>query len=360
MKYNKKILITAGGTGGHVFPALTIANELRCDHEVLWVGGLYGIEKGIAHKNNIRFESIKILGLRGKGIVRLVMYPFIIIKAIIKALKIIVKEKPDIVIGFGGYATFPICFMGSILRIKTVIHEQNSVAGLTNKVLSFFVNTVLVAYKNVLPSKKTIYVGNPVRKAITEILDIETRYSQLDKKINLLVVGGSLGAKVINKIVPSINLQNINKITHQIGANDNKEEIIELYRKNNFFNVNVLQFIDDITYEYEQAHLIICRAGATTVSELTSFGIAAIFIPLLSAVDDHQTINVQQLVSIGAAIMLPQSELSVNALSHIINELTIEKCKIMAMKTKLLGFPDSTQKIVDIIKTNLIKSEKDV
>ena len=351
LKYKKKILITAGGTGGHIFPALSIANELLVQHHIVWVGGIHGIEEDIVKKKGIRFFPIKIIGLRKKGIVRMITYPFIILRALFQALKIILKEKPNVIIGFGGYATFPVCFVGAILGIPTIIHEQNSVAGLTNKVLFYFVSKVLVAYKNVLPSKKTIYVGNPVRKEIIKISDIEERYPKLVQKLNLLIIGGSLGAKALNKIVPLAcsKLNNINKITHQIGAFDNLEEIISIYRSNNMYNINVVKFIDNISYEYEQSHLVICRAGASTVSELTSFGIAAIFIPFPSAVDDHQTLNVQELVKSNASILLPQDKLNVENLSSIINSLTMEKCKKMALLTKTFGVIDTTQQIVNII-----------
>ena len=194
----KTILITAGGTGGHVFPALSVAEELKIQnlYNIIWVGATIGIENDIVPKNGFKLERIKISGLRNKGILRLLKMPFILLWAIIESIKIIRKHKPKLIVGFGGYATFPLCFAGWLSRCKVIIHEQNAIPGLSNKILSKFATNILTAFPDVLASKKSIIVGNPIRDSITKMLLPKERYSAREGGLNLLILGGSLGAKL--------------------------------------------------------------------------------------------------------------------------------------------------------------------
>lgn len=350
----RTILITAGGTGGHVFPALSVAKELISEYDVVWVGAKVGIENDIVPKHNIPLYTINISGLRKKGILKLFLMPFLLLRAFFQAFKIIFTARPDVIVGFGGYATFPICFIGWVFRVPVVIHEQNSVAGLTNKLLSKLANHVLVAFKGVLSSKKTLLVGNPVREDILNLNDIDERYATRQNGLNILVVGGSLGAKALNDIMPEVcsKLNNLGSITHQVGRGD-INEINAHYAKYNI-NANVVNFIDNMASQYKQADLIICRAGASTVSEIMAVGIAAIFIPYPYAVDDHQRYNAKPLVDINGAYMIIQNELTVDKLTGLINMTSRQQCVSMAKITASIAIKDSTTRITNIIKQCIV------
>ena len=348
------MLITAGGTGGHIFPALSVAKKLQADYEVIWVGAKSGIECEIVPKNNIPLMTVKISGLRKKGMIKKFLMPFILIRACLQCLQIIVSRKPDVIVGFGGYATFPVSFVGWILRIPVVIHEQNSIPGLTNKILAKIATYILVAYKGILPSKKTVLAGNPVRDDIAMLPNPQQRYAERCGGLNILVVGGSLGAKMLNDILPEVcsRLNNLNQVTHQVGRGD-LNKVQKDYTQLGV-NAQVVSFINDMAAAYAEADLIICRSGASTVSEVANVGIAAVFIPYPYAVDDHQRYNVIPLVERKAAFMIPQSELSVDGLVNLISSLDRLKCSKMAELAKDLAIPDSTDRIVTIIKKCIV------
>lgn len=354
----KKIIFTAGGTGGHIFPALAVA-KLCNEYNILWVGAKGGIENKIIPQHNIAIQSINISALRKKGLIRLFAMPFLLLRSFWQVFKIILKERPDVIIGFGGYATFPVCFVGNLLRIPVIIHEQNSIPGLTNKILAKFANKVIVAFPRVLSSKKTLLLGNPVRKDLLTISAPEERYSSRVGGLNILVLGGSLGAKIFNDCLPKvfnrvelIKSDHIANIKHQAGRGD-CEEVLAKYHELGIKNVQVTSFIDDMALEYRNADLIICRAGASTVSEVCNVGIAAIFVPYPYAVDDHQRYNVQGLVDENAALMILQNELEINGLASVIKGLGRSKCLAMALKAKHMALIDSDQKIKQVI-TNFI------
>lgn len=356
----KKIIFTAGGTGGHIFPALAVAKLCVPEYDVLWVGAKGGIESIIIPENGIPINSINISGLRKKGILRLLAMPFLLLRAFIQTFIIILRERPDVIIGFGGYATFPVCFMGVILRIPVVIHEQNSVSGLTNKILSRLVNKVIVAFPDVLDSKKTILLGNPVRDEIASIAIPELRYPSRTGGLNILVLGGSLGAKIFNDILPEVfglvndkQAGHIARITHQVGRGD-REMVACQYEKFGIANAAVINFIDDMADMYANIDLVICRAGASTVSEISSCGVAAIFVPYPYAVDDHQKYNALNLVKNGASMMFIQSELKVAELADTLMGLDRSKCMDMARRAKKLAIPDSSKKIKEVITSFIV------
>ena len=337
------IIISAGGTGGHIFPALAVARQLTDSYDVVWVGGKTGMENQIIPQNGYPLETVSVAGVRNKGAVRKLMLPFTMLRALFECWCILRKHRPTTVIGFGGYATFPILLAARILGKKTLIHEQNSVAGLTNRVLAKIVNQVLTAFPNVLSSAKTQLVGNPVRQ---EIIDIAPASTNTSGKLNILIVGGSLGAKALNDNVPlALNAvkDKISSIVHQIGRNDGST-VADYYREHDL-NAQVVNFIDNMAQAYSNADVIICRAGASTVAEVSCAGKCAIFVPYPYAVDDHQTHNAAYLVEQGAAFLLPQSKLTSESLASLISELNPEKCQHIGLKAKSLAITNSTQLI---------------
>jgi UDP-N-acetylglucosamine--N-acetylmuramyl-(pentapeptide) pyrophosphoryl-undecaprenol N-acetylglucosamine transferase len=280
--------------------------------------------------------------------------PFMLLRAFFECLKIIIKTKPDVIVGFGGYATFPICFVGVMLRIPVIIHEQNSIAGLTNKILSKIVTKVLVAYNGVLPSKNTVVTGNPVRDEINNLDIPEIRYKDRSGGLNILVVGGSLGAKKLNEIMPEVCalLSNLDHVVHQVGRGD--VNFVSKHYQELGFNAKVHSFIEDMASEYSRADLIICRSGASTVSEIMSAGVATVFVPYPYAVDDHQRYNVGELVKSGASFMVLQEDISTDLLVSMIKSLNREECLKMAKLTRSFAIPDSTDRIVKVIKKYII------
>ncbi len=353
-RLNKTILISAGGTGGHIFPALCVAKKLLSDYDVVWVGAKSGIEESIIPKNNIPLYSVNISGLRNKGGVRKVIMPFMLLRAFFECLKIILKTRPDVIVGFGGYATFPICFVGVMLRVPVIIHEQNSIAGLTNKILSRIVTKVLVAYNGVLSSKNTVVTGNPVRDEINNLDAPEARYKDRVGRLRLLVVGGSLGAKKLNETMPEVCalLPNLDLVVHQVGRGD--VDLVSKHYQELGIKAEVHTFIEDMAQAYGMADLIICRSGASTVGEIMSAGVAAIFVPYPYAVDDHQRYNVEELVKSGASFMVLQDDISAGLLVSIIKSLNRVECLKMAKLTRGFAIPDSTDRIITVIKKYII------
>ncbi|MCC2645882.1 MAG: UDP-N-acetylglucosamine--N-acetylmuramyl-(pentapeptide) pyrophosphoryl-undecaprenol, partial [Burkholderiales bacterium] len=332
-----------------------VAKLCETQYDILWVGAKGGIESTVVPRYGIPISSINISGLRKKGFLRLLLMPFLLLRAFFQSFIIILRERPDVIVGFGGYVTFPVCFMGVILRIPVIIHEQNSVPGLSNKILARFVNKVIVAFPRVLASKKTILLGNPVRKDIDDIPGPEIRYAARSGGLNILILGGSLGAKIFNDILPEVfgiinNNQagHIANITHQVGKGD-LETVASQYQNFGVNNITVINFIDDMAMMYANIDLVICRAGASTVSEICAVGLAAIFVPYPYAVDDHQKYNALNLVKTGASIMFDQSSLSAAKLADTIIALNRPKCKDMAQLTKELAIKDSSEKIKQVI-----------
>ncbi|RKG45373.1 undecaprenyldiphospho-muramoylpentapeptide beta-N-acetylglucosaminyltransferase [Acinetobacter cumulans] len=356
-KQLKHVMMMAAGTGGHVFPALAVAKELQQKGiQVSWLATPTGMENRLLKNHNIPIYQIDIQGVRGNGLVRKVLAPFKILKATLSAMKYMKQLKVDAVAGFGGYVAGPGGLAARILGIPVIIHEQNAIAGFTNTQLSRVATTVCQAFPNTFPeSTKIVTTGNPVRKEITEILNPSWRYQEREKAgqaLRILIVGGSLGAKALNECVP-LALQKLNvplQVFHQCGQN-HAEATQALYANApETLQVEVSPFIEDMAKAYSEADLIICRAGALTVTEIATAGLAAVFVPLPSAVDDHQTANAKFLANINAAKICPQADMTPESLATLLQPLMNRQLlKEMAVKARQQAQPDAAQHVVRLI-----------
>ncbi|WP_371188133.1 undecaprenyldiphospho-muramoylpentapeptide beta-N-acetylglucosaminyltransferase [Thalassotalea maritima] len=348
MNKRPTILIMAGGTGGHIFPGLAVAEYLQQQGwHVHWLGTADRMEADIIPAHGIDISFINIAGLRGKGLKSKLTMPFKVLQSVIQSLRVVNKVRPDVVLGMGGYASAPGAIAAWLKRIPLVLHEQNAVAGMSNRYLANIANKVLSAFAGAFASNVNAeVVGNPVRGNINLLAnDIEP----MRKRV--LVVGGSLGAKVLNDTVPQaisqVKLLGLD-VWHQTGK-DNAEVVAAAYDnyKLDAEKIKVTEFIDDMASAYQWADVVICRAGALTVSELAMAGKPAILVPLPHAVDDHQTKNAQVLVNAGAGFLLAQQELNATVLSRKLNmlfssESTLQK---MAKAAKSVARPDATERV---------------
>ena len=342
------VLIMAGGTGGHVFPALAIAQELQKQGiSVYWLGTRRGLEARVVPEANIDIKYISINGLRGKGVLSLLAAPFKISLALWQAIRIIRSLKPNAVVGLGGFVTGPGGVAAWLLRIPLLIHEQNAIAGLTNRWLAKLATTVMEAFPKTFPENyHARYTGNPLRANIIAL----NPSTPNNNPLRILIVGGSLGAKALNETVPkalqelSVNLE----VWHQTG-NAHIESMEKAYNGVSF-KTRVAAFIDDIAEAYQWADLVICRAGASTISELAQAGVASILIPYPYAVDDHQTSNAKFLSDNGAAILLPSKQLSVDNLVSIITDLDPSKLEAMSLAARKCAKPEALEQVIELIK----------
>lgn len=317
-------LVMAGGTGGHIFPGLAVAEALRDKGwRVHWLGGKGteanpSMESQLVPPRGFALETIDFSGVRGKGPAALALLPLRLLKAFWQSIQVLRRVKPQVVIGLGGYIAFPAGMMAVLLGKPLVLHEQNSVAGMVSKVLAQVADQVFTAFPGVLKNAK--WVGNPLRTAFTQQAGPEARFAGRSGPLRLLVVGGSLGAKALNTIVPQA-LALIPEgqrpiVTHQSGA----KQIDEL--RTNYSAAGVVAtltpFIDDTATAFADADLVICRAGASTVTEIAAVGAAALFVPFPSAVDDHQTSNARFLVKQGAGWQMAQSDLTPQVLANVL------------------------------------------
>lgn len=352
------ILMMAAGTGGHVFPALAVSEALTQRGAVIhWLGTANGMENGLVEPAGYTFHAIAMQGLRGKGVGRMLKLPVSLLSATMAVIKIIRSNKIDMVVGFGGYVTAPGGIAARMTGTPLIIHEQNAIAGMSNRYLAKISTKVLQAFENTFANsqldRKLETVGNPVRNAITGVADPSARYDVKDKSpLRLLVVGGSLGAQVLNNTVPKA-LALIDRpfeVRHQCGRN-NEAQTQTAYDGEALsqHQVTVQPFIDDMAAAYNWADVIVCRAGALTVTEIQNVGIAAIFVPLPHAVDDHQTANARTLTLHDAAILLPQTELTPKRLSAELATLDRRVCLEMAEKGHALANRSASQQVADII-----------
>jgi len=319
----KKIIIFAAGTGGHIYPAISIAKELiEKNISVLWIGTKQGIENRIVTDLNIKIEHINFSGIRGKSLITMVKMPFQLLKATIQSLIIIKKYNPSISLSMGGYISFPCCIASFILRKPIIIHEQNIIFGLANNILKYLSRKVILGMPIKNNNKKFKYFGNPTRY---ENIIIKKK-SPKQKKINILVIGGSLGAKIFNEIVPQA-IYSLKKeldyeinIIHQTGKTN---IIAEKQYKNINVNIDLKEYIDSMKEVYEWCDIIICRGGAITISELTLFGVPSIIVPYPYATDDHQMKNSMYLERNEAAIVINQKNFTQVYLAQTLKSLII-------------------------------------
>ncbi|HSC81309.1 MAG TPA: undecaprenyldiphospho-muramoylpentapeptide beta-N-acetylglucosaminyltransferase [Chitinolyticbacter sp.] len=348
----RTLLVMAGGTGGHIFPALAVAQAVReRGWDVVWLGARGAMETRLVPQHDIPLETLAIGGVRGKGIVTQLIQPWVQLKALLGALNVIFRHRPDVAIGFGGFTGFPGGLAMRLMWLPLVIHEQNSVAGLTNKTLARIANRVLYAFPGAFPKRSDGYVGNPVRGEITRVAPPAERYGARTGAFRLLVVGGSLGAQVFNEQVPKalalLPPDRRPQVIHQAG-----EKHIDAL-KANYADAGVdaecVAFIADMAAAYAEADLVLCRAGALTVSELACVGVASVLVPFPHAVDDHQTGNARFLAEAGAGTLLPQTELTAAHLAALLGQTNRTDCLVMAEKARALAKPDATASVVAVI-----------
>lgn len=353
----KHVMMMAAGTGGHVFPALAVAKELQQQGiEVSWLATPTGMENRLLKNHNIPIYQIDIQGVRGNGAVRKLLAPFKILKATLSAMRYMKQLKVDAVAGFGGYVAGPGGLAARALGIPVIIHEQNAIAGFTNTQLSRIAKKVCQAFPGTFAeSAKIVTTGNPVRKEITEILSPSWRYQEREKAglpLRVLIVGGSLGAQALNERLPEA-LKQLNvplNVYHQCGQNHAETTRARYADKPASLQVEVQPFIEDMAKAYADADLIICRAGALTVTEIATAGVAAVFVPLPSAVDDHQTANARFLAKTGAAKICPQATLTPDSLKELLVPLMNRQLlSEMAVKARQQAQPDATQHVVRLI-----------
>lgn len=346
----KKILIMAGGTGGHVFPGLAVAKYLSDrDWDVLWLGTKERMEARLVPQHGFEIAFIDIQGVRRNGLLRKLLAPFKIIRAVAQARRIVRDFKPDVVLGMGGYASGPGGVAAWLSHVPLVLHEQNAAAGLTNRILANFATVVCLGFPNNLAYKKSNVVGNPIRDEIAAISQFPIEAIE-DRKIRILVVGGSLGAMVFNETLPAIfaRYENI-EVKHQTGRG-NREKTQKLYEELKCTDrVEVLEFIDDMADAYTWADIVICRAGALTVAEIAAAHKMAIFVPLPSAVDDHQTKNAQSLVQADAAVLVAQKDFNEQNLCSILDKYIADPALITEMSRNARdgAILDATEKVAN-------------
>ena len=341
-------MIMAGGTGGHVFPALAVADCLRADGwRVVWLGARTGMEATLVPQRGHEMAWIRFSGLRGKGLLAKLALPLTLLVAFWQSLRAIRAHRPDVVLGMGGYIAFPGGMMAALLGRPLVIHEQNSIAGLANRVLAGVADRILVAFPGALPRSRL--VGNPVRDAIASVPAPAARFAGRSGPLRVLVVGGSLGAAALNEIAPKalalLPPDARPRVTHQSGARH-----LDALRANYAaagVAASLVAFIDEMAQAYADADVVLCRAGATTVAELAAAGVAAILVPFPFAVDDHQTTNARYLADPGAAILIQQRDLTSEKLAEVLRGLSRRELLAMAEKAHALGRPDAARAVAE-------------
>lgn len=345
-------LVMAGGTGGHIFPGLAVAEALRDrGWRVHWLGGRGSAERPsmesqLVPARGLPFDSIDFGGLRGKGAVTMALLPLRLLRAFWQCLQLLRRVRPDVVIGLGGYVTFPGGMMGVLLGKPLVLHEQNSVAGLANRVLAEVADRVFTAFPRVL--KNAECVGNPLRSAFVSQPDPATRFAGRSGPLRICVVGGSLGAQALNEVLPQalalIPQDRRPQVLHQSGARH--LQALQAAYATAGVQAEVTAFIDDTASAFAQADLLICRAGASTVTEIAAVGAAAIFVPFPHAVDDHQTHNARFLVDAGGGWLLPQAALKAQAVADLILGLDRAELLQKAQAAKALQQTQATERVV--------------
>ena len=347
MTQKKTALVMAGGTGGHIFPGLAVAQALREQGwKVYWLGAPGSMEERLVPPQGFPLETIDFSGVRGKGLLTLALLPLRLLKAFAQAWAVVRRVRPDVVIGLGGYISFPGGMMATLAGKPLILHEQNSVAGMANKVLANVASRVFCAFPNALPGAQ--WVGNPLRQAFLQQPPPAERFAGRSGPLRILVVGGSLGAKALNDTVPQalalIPPEQRPQVRHQSGAK--QMQALQASYAAAGVQAELTPFIDDTASAYAQADLVICRAGASTVTELAAVGAAAIYVPFPHAVDDHQTTNARFVVDAGGGWVVQQTALSPEKLAHMIQNMQRSTLLETAQKAKMMQKTEATAAVV--------------
>ncbi|PSW18502.1 undecaprenyldiphospho-muramoylpentapeptide beta-N-acetylglucosaminyltransferase [Photobacterium sanctipauli] len=350
MNKNKRLLVMAGGTGGHVFPGLAVAKKLQQEGwEIRWLGTADRMEAELVPKHGIDIDFIKVKGLRGQGVARLLAAPFKIFNAILQARKYIKAWQPDAVLGMGGYVSGPGGVAAWLSGVPVILHEQNAVAGLTNQWLSKIAARVLQAFPGAF--KDSEVVGNPVRQDVVALAEPTARFDGREGAIRVLVMGGSQGARILNQTMPKVAAILGDKVTvwHQAGKGA-QADTEQAYRENTAAGHKVTEFIDDVASAYAWADVVVCRSGALTVSELSAAGVGAIFVPFMHK-DRQQALNADHLVQCGAAKMIEQPDLTPEGLANELEQMNRGKLAEMAVAARDAAILDADSRVAEVIKS---------
>ena len=347
------VMITTGGTGGHVFPGLAVAAKLIArGWRVFWLGTRGGMESKLVPQHGVDFEGVSFAGIRGKGWTQLVFGPFALLKAGVQSLKIIRRRSPDVVLGFGGFASFPGAVVGVACGKPLVIHDANAVAGLANRVLAYGADRILLGFPNAMHGRhagKVEWVGNPLRDSIAKVPPPSERFAGRNGPLRLLVVGGSLGAKALNERVPvalaMLPADARPRVVHQAGES-HLSALCAAYADAGV-TAHCVAFIADMAERYAEADLVVCRGGAITVAELAAVGIGAVIVPLPGAIADEQSANAQFLVDAGAAEKISQLEFTAQRLADLLRRYQRDQLLAMALAARRIGRADAADRVAD-------------
>jgi UDP-N-acetylglucosamine--N-acetylmuramyl-(pentapeptide) pyrophosphoryl-undecaprenol N-acetylglucosamine transferase len=357
------VLIMAGGTGGHIFPGLAVADALQArGFAVRWLGARGGMECTRVPAHGIDLDEVRISGVRGRGMAGWLVLPFRLARAVLDAGASIRRYRPKCAISFGGYAAGPGGIAAWLSGVPLIVHEQNRVPGMTNRFLARLARRVLQAFPGTFPrARGAVTCGNPVRRSVASLASPDSRFYQRTGRARLLVTGGSQGARALNESVPAalamLPAGSRPRVFHQAGSAD-LDRTREAYR-DAAMDAEVTAFIDDIAAAYEWADLVVCRAGALTVSELAAAGLGAVLVPFPHAVDDHQTLNARFLEDAGAARIVPESELHPAALAALLEPLLGSRPAMLEMARAAfgLGVRDAAEQVADACRPWLASDE---
>jgi len=346
---NAPVLIMAGGTGGHIFPGIAVAQELHARGiPVLWLGSAGGLETRLVPQAGLAIETLAIGGVRGKGVLTMLMAPLHIVRAVVAAWRIVRRVRPRSALALGGFAAGPGGIAARLARVPLIVHEQNSIPGVTNRVLARFAQKLLCGFSGALVHGA--WVGNPVRREIAAVAPPAQRFASCTGVPRLLVLGGSQGARALNERVPLAltKLAQRPEVWHQCGAKFT-DAARAVYAQAGV-DANVEPFIDDMAAAYAWADLVVCRAGALTLAELAAAGVGSVLVPFPFAVDDHQTANARAWVNAGAALLLPEKEANADCLAALLGDLLGDRTRLLALAqaARTLAKPDAAARIADV------------
>ncbi|HMW16250.1 MAG TPA: undecaprenyldiphospho-muramoylpentapeptide beta-N-acetylglucosaminyltransferase [Accumulibacter sp.] len=342
---SRTLLVMAGGTGGHVFPGLAVADLLKSrDWRVVWMGAPDSMEAKLVPARGYEMAWVRFTALRGKGLLRKLALPWHLFSACWQARREIRRVKPDVVLGMGGYVSFPGGLMAALHGFPLIIHEQNSIAGLANRVLARLADRIACGFPQSL--RDGIWVGNPLRPEMSRVTPPGERLAEHDRQAHWLILGGSQGAAALNEIVPQglalIDPADRPQVVHQAG--ERHLAALQQHYADAGVQAHCVAFIDDMAGAYAWADLVICRSGALTVAELAATGVASVLVPFPHAVDDHQTLNARFLSTAGAAVLIPQHELTPESIRHL-QSYSRAELRQMAEKARQLAKPEATAEV---------------